>query len=87
MVGMTHLLPKGDVEVPEVKMACFMGLVSQFAAKPEVLRVAPLHSMQELDAITAAVMESASIVNTPLRGAGLDGTGEVIQAGSTLTYS
>ncbi|CAN0227366.1 unnamed protein product [Scytosiphon promiscuus] len=60
-------------------MACFMGLLSQLAAKPEVLRVSPLHVASTLNAVGSAVVQSATITETPLLDAGLDGTGEVIQ--------
>lgn len=61
-------------------MACFMGLVSYLASVPEVLRVAPLHRTKILNAVAKAISQSATITDTPLSDAGLDGTGEVIQA-------
>lgn len=56
-----------------------MGLLSQLAAKPEVLRVAPLLSAQHHNAVANAIVQSSTITQTPLQDAGLDGTGEVIQ--------
>ncbi|CAN0381831.1 unnamed protein product, partial [Ectocarpus sp. 12 AP-2014] len=38
--GMNHLLP-GKKAPSEAITACYMGLLSQLAAKPEVLRVSP----------------------------------------------
>lgn len=61
-------------------MACFMGLLSQLAAKPEVLRVSPLHRTKPMNAVGNAVVQSATEIDVPLFDAGLDGTGEVIQA-------
>lgn len=60
-------------------MACFMGLVSHLAAKPSVLRVAPLHGVELLDEVVNAIVESGNIDYTPFQDAGLDGSGEVIQ--------
>ena len=65
-------------------MACFMGLVSHLAANPSVLRIAPLHGVELLDDVVNAVVESGNIVDTPLREAGLDGRGEVIQVCGVL---
>ncbi|CAM9857304.1 unnamed protein product [Pylaiella littoralis] len=76
--GVDHLLPSGDGP-SEAKMACFMSLLSQLAAKPEVLRVSPLHGMELLNAVASAVTQSATTTNTPLFDAGLTGVGEVIQ--------
>ncbi|CAM9331359.1 unnamed protein product [Scytosiphon promiscuus] len=76
--GLDHLLP--DDKIPsEAKVACFMGLLSQLAAKPEVLRVSPLHRSSTLNSVGSAVVQSATETETPLLDAGLDGTGEVIQ--------
>lgn len=60
-------------------MACFMGLLLQLAAKPEVLRVSPVHKASTLNSVANAVVQSATTTETPLLDAGLDGTGEVIQ--------
>ncbi|CAN0059252.1 unnamed protein product [Scytosiphon promiscuus] len=76
--GLDHLLP-GREPPSEAKMACFMGLLSQLAAKPEVLRISPLHRTRPLNAVGNAVVQSATTMETPLLDAGLDGTGEVIQ--------
>lgn len=91
VLGLDHLLPPGrgaggskGAESEELKVACFMGLVSYLASVPEVLRVAPLHRTKILNAVAKAIGQSATITDTPLSDAGLDGTGEVIQA-STLT--
>lgn len=61
-------------------MSCFMSLLAQLAAKPEVLRVSPLHRAQQHNAVASAVVQSATSTETPLLDAGLDGMGEVIQA-------
>ena len=60
-------------------MACFMGLVSFLASRPEVLRVAPKHKRRLLNAAARANIQTATVTSTPLTDAGLDGTGEVIQ--------
>ncbi|CAM9779304.1 unnamed protein product [Ectocarpus sp. 4 AP-2014] len=76
--GMNHLLP-GKIFPSETKTACYMGLLSQLAAKPEVLRVSPLQSARLHNAVANALVQSATTTETPLLDAGLDGTGEVIQ--------
>lgn len=62
-----------------------MGLLSQLAAKSEVLRVSPLHSAELLNAVGNSIVQSATITDTPLLDAGLDGTGEVIQVERSST--
>lgn len=79
---MNHLLP-GEKDPSELKMACFMGLLSQLAAKLEVLRVSPLHGATAQDFVGSALVQSATTTERPLLDAGLDGTGEVIQARPT----
>lgn len=59
-----------------------MGLLSQLAAKPEVLRVSTLQGAQHRDFVVNAVVQSATTTDVPLLDAGLDGSGEVIQARS-----
>ncbi|CAM9625709.1 unnamed protein product, partial [Ectocarpus fasciculatus] len=76
--GMDHLLP-GKEAPSELRTACYMGLLSQLAAKPEVLRVSPLQSGSLHNAVANALVQSATTTETPLLDAGLDGTGEVIQ--------
>jgi len=78
---MDHLLPKTAVapEHEETKTACFMGLLSQLAAKPEVLLVTPLHKAELLNAVGSAIVQSATPSSTPFKGTGLNGSGEVIQ--------
>ncbi|CAN0405171.1 unnamed protein product, partial [Hapterophycus canaliculatus] len=66
-------------------MACFMGLLSQLAAKPEVLRVSPLYRASTADALGNAVVQSAATTETPLLDAGLDGTGEIVDRGMDET--
>ena len=61
-------------------MACYMALLMQLAAKPEVLRVSPIHKAVSNAAVASAVVQSAKLTETPLLDAGLDGRGEVIQA-------
>lgn len=60
-------------------MACFMGLASFLASRPEVLRVAPRYAQRLLNASARAIINSATATDTPLTDAGLDGTGQVIQ--------
>ncbi len=60
-------------------MACFMGLVSYLASRPLVFRVAPFHKAKLMNAVARAITQSATITDTPLTDAGLDGSGEVIQ--------
>lgn len=78
MAGLDHLLPN-EKTPSEAKVACFMGLLSLLAAKPEVLRISPLHRVIPMNAVSRAVVQSATLTDTPLLDAGLDGTGEVIQ--------
>lgn len=66
-------------EAEELKRACFVTLVSYLASQPEVLRVAPLHKAKILNAVARAIIQSATVTETPLTDAGLDGSGEVIQ--------
>ncbi|CBN75410.1 subtilisin-like serine peptidase [Ectocarpus siliculosus] len=80
--GMNHLLP-GKKAPSEARTACYMGLLSQLAAKPEVLRVSPLQSASLYNAVANALVQSATTTETPLLDAGLDGTGEVIQVVDT----
>ncbi len=56
-----------------------MGLVSYLASRPQVFRVAPFHKTKLLNAVASAITQSATITDTPLADAGLDGSGEVIQ--------
>lgn len=65
----------------ELQVACLMGLVSALSATPEVLRVSPYHAPSVVNAVGASVTESATndISQTPLRKAGIDGSGEVVQ--------
>lgn len=56
-----------------------MGLVSFMAGRVEVIRVAPWHSQDLLNAAARATIQSATVTNTPLTDAGLDGTDQVIQ--------
>jgi len=85
--GLGHLLHSGrgaggtnqDGEAEELHVACFMGLVSFLASRVEVLRVAPRHRLDLLDASARATIQSATTTDTPLTDAGLDGTGQVIQ--------
>lgn len=78
---MDHLLPTRSVEPDdeEKTMACLMGLLSQLAAKPEVMRVAALHKASLHNAVASAIAQIATTTETPLQDAGLDGTGEVIR--------
>lgn len=83
--GLDHLLASGrgvggqGEEATELHMACFMGLVSFLAGRPEVLRVAPKHRMRFHNAAARANIQSANVTLTPLTDAGLNGTGEVVQ--------
>ncbi|CAM9790716.1 unnamed protein product, partial [Ectocarpus fasciculatus] len=84
--GLDHLLFSGrgaggshEEESTELHVACFMGLVSFLAGRPEVLRVSPRPTKRLLNAAARGVNQSASVTDTPLTDAGLDGTGEIIQ--------
>lgn len=77
--GVDHLLPKGDGTAPETQIACFMGLLSHLASKPEVLRIAPRYSTRLANAVASAIVQSATTTSTSMQDAGLDGNGEVIQ--------
>lgn len=83
--GVEHLLPSGrgvggiGDEAIELRMACFMSLVSLFASRPEVLYVSPKKEKHLLNAAARAIVQTATVTDTPLTDAGLDGTGEVIQ--------
>lgn len=79
IAGIDHLLPNEDGS--EMQMACFMGLLSHLASKAEVLRISPLPVEQLHNAVGSAIVQSASIIDTPFLDVGLDGTGEVIQVG------
>ena len=56
-----------------------MGLVSYLASRPEVLRVGPFYKAELLNSVAKAISQSATITDSPLTEAGLDGSGEVIQ--------
>eukprot|EP00904_Undaria_pinnatifida_P000092 jgi/Undpi1/10083/HiC_scaffold_28.g12537.m1 len=83
--GLDHLLypgsqdVRGSEETTELRIACFMGLVSFLSGRIEVLRVAPRRSKHLKNAVGRALIQSATITSTPLTAAGLDGTGQVIQ--------
>ena len=66
-------------EAQELRVACLMGLVSLLSARVEVLSVAPRHPKHLMNAVARALIQSATITETPLTAAGLDGTGQVIQ--------
>lgn len=87
---MDHLLPGKAVapEYEESKTACFMGLLSYLAVKPEVLRVNPLQKAELLNAVASAIVQSATPSATPFKGTGLNGLGEVIQVknGNSVEY-
>ncbi|CBN77322.1 peptidase S8 and S53 [Ectocarpus siliculosus] len=90
VTGLDHLLFSGrgaggsdEEESTELHVACFMGLVSFFAGRPEVLRVSPRHTKRVLNGAARGIIQSASATDTPLTDAGLDGTGEVIQVVDT----
>lgn len=88
-VGLDHLLYKesgegeSQDEAAELRVACFMGLVSFLAGRTEVLRVAPRHAKRLYNAAARAIIQSATLTQTPLTAAGLDGTGEIIQVRRT----
>ena len=63
-----------------------MGLVSYLASRPQVFRVAPFHKAKVLNAVARAISQSATITDTPLTDAGLDGSGEVIQVMLTRLF-
>lgn len=82
---MDHLLypqtADSDEDMAEFRMACLMSLVSVLASMPGVSRVTPFHEAGVLNAVAASIIQAGSTntSQTPLRAAGLDGTGEVIQ--------
>lgn len=84
-IGLDHLLytesGAGEdlEEAAELRVACFMGLVSFLSSRMEVLRVAPRHTKHLYNAAARAMIQSATVKETPLTDAGLDGTGEIIQ--------
>lgn len=89
--GLDHLLPNGrgaggreGEEAEELKIACFMGLLSYLASVPEVLRISTFHTSKILNAVAKAISQSATLTDTPLTDSGLDGTGEVIQVRQRL---
>ena len=84
--GLDHLLVDGrgaggslGAESKELHVACFMGLVSYLASRPQALRVAPYYRTKLLNAVAKAISQSATITETPFTDAGLYGSGEVIQ--------
>lgn len=84
--GLDHLLVGGrgaggsaGAESEELHVACFMGLVSYLASRPQTLRVAPYYRTKLLNAVARSISQSATITETPLTSAGLSGSGEVIQ--------
>lgn len=83
--GLDHLLvlgggaDGGEDKATELDVACFMGVISFFASRQEVLRISPTHSKRLLDATARAIIQTATSTDTPLTAAGLDGTGEIIQ--------
>lgn len=85
--GVDHLLYSGrgaggrshEGEAEELHVACFMGLVSYLAGRLDVLRVSPRHAERLLNAVARSIIQSATVTDTALTDAGLDGTGEVIQ--------
>ncbi|CAN0390119.1 unnamed protein product, partial [Pylaiella littoralis] len=87
IAGLDHLLYTGmgaggkghDGEAAELHVACFMGLVSFFASRVEVMRVAPRHKVGLTNAAARANIQSATLTETPLTDAGLNGAGQVIQ--------
>ena len=88
LTGLNHLLypeNRGDNEIredekiSELRVACFMGLVSFLSGRAEVLRVEPRLKTRLLNAAARSMIQSATLTEEPLTAAGLDGTGEVIQ--------
>ena len=82
---MEHLLYTGSEDAwssekaTELRVACFMGLLSFLSGRIEVLRIAPWHAKSLKNAAARALIQSATVTDTPLTDAGLDGTGQVIQ--------
>lgn len=60
-------------------MACFMGLLSFLASRPEVVRISAARQAKMLNAAAYTNLQSATLTETPMSDSGLDGTGEVIQ--------
>ncbi|CAM9519204.1 unnamed protein product, partial [Scytosiphon promiscuus] len=93
--GIDHLLPGGrgaggneGEEADELQVACFMGLLSFLAARPEVVRISAARQAKMLNAAAYRNLQSATMTETPVTDSGLDGTGEVIQVVDTgLDYN
>lgn len=84
--GLDHLLytvrggaTGSDEEPTQLRVACFMGLVSFLSSRVEVLRVSPRHTTRPLNAVARTIIQSATLTEAPLTAAGLDGTGQIIQ--------
>lgn len=75
--GVDHLLY--SAQTSETQVACFMGLLSFLASRPEVLRVSPMHGARIQNTVASSILQSATVAETPLQDAGLDGSGEIIQ--------
>ena len=84
-IGLGHLFYDGtgalgrNEESTELRVACFMGLVSFLSSRVEVLRVSPRHGASLLNAVARPMIQSATLTESPLTAAGLDGTGQVVQ--------
>ncbi|CAM9659673.1 unnamed protein product, partial [Hapterophycus canaliculatus] len=93
--GINHLLPGGrgaggneGEEADELQVACFMGLLSFLASRPEVVRISAAREAKLLNAAAYRNLQSATLTETPMTDSGLDGTGEVIQVVDTgLDYN
>ena len=68
-------------EIAELRLACFMGLVSFLSGRAEVLRVEPRLRKHLHNAVARSMIQTATLTEEPLTAAGLDGTGQVIQVG------
>ena len=67
-------------------VACFMGLLSFLASRPEVMRVSAARKLSLLNAAAFPNIQSATSTETPLSDSGLDGAGEIIQVGAPASY-
>lgn len=94
LAGIDHLLFGGKgaggqegEESDELRIACLMSILSFLADRPEVLHVSPVYRMEMLNAAAFPNVQSATLTDTPLSDAGLNGEGEIIQASVTGLHS
>lgn len=74
-------------EATELHVACFMGLLSVLASRPEVVRISATPKTRLLNASARGTIQTGVATDTPLTDAGLDGTGQVIQVRRSLPFT